>query len=158
MPLSIPLTRSFDHMGNDNVLIMLGMKLQKHLEPKAPNKVIDEMRTATGVKRTKTPMEENVWTPDLQLTLSPNEGAEEAGKPAKKRKDTSIAFSEKETDSDYKTPPLSLSLSLRGGDSGGEGSGGVDAGRLEAEIGSSSRKAALGLSTLDLTMSIKALE
>ncbi|GJM98231.1 hypothetical protein PR202_ga15220 [Eleusine coracana subsp. coracana] len=101
-------------------------------------------------------MEENGWTPDLQLSLSPNEGAE-AEKAAKKRNGISIAFSEQEVDSD-KMPPLSLSLSLRGGDnSGGEGSG-RDAGRLEAEIGSSSKKAALGLSTLDLTMSIKALE
>lgn len=143
-------------MDNDNVLIELGMKLQKHLEPKAPTKVTAEMRTATGVKRTKTSMEENGWTPDLQLSLIPNEGAE-AEMEAKKRKGTTTVFSEQEADSN-KMLPLSLSLSLRGGDSGGESSGGVDAGRLEAEIGSSSRKAALGLSTLDLTMSIKALE
>ncbi|GJN38581.1 hypothetical protein PR202_gb27636 [Eleusine coracana subsp. coracana] len=136
----------------------LGTRLKKHHEPKAPNNVIGETNTmATGVKR-KMSMEENGWTPDLKLSLSPNEGAK-AEKAAKKRNGISIAFSEQEVDSDKQMPPLSLSLSLslRGGDSGGEGSGG-DAGRLEAEIGSSSKKAALGLSTLDLTMSIKALE
>jgi len=101
-------------------------------------------------------MEDNGGMPDLQLSLSPNVGGD-SDKQAKKRRILSIALSEQEEDSD-KMLPLSLSLSLRGGDSGGEGSGG-DAGRLEAAIGSSSsKKAALGLSTLDLTMSIKALE
>lgn len=51
--------------------------------------------------------------------------------------------------------PLSLSLSLRGG---GDDGGCPDDRRLELATGSSSKKAALGLSTLDLTMSIKALE
>jgi len=103
-------------------------------------------------------MEDNGGTPDLQLSLSPNAGGDSDKQLAKNRKILNIALSEQEEDSD-KMLPLSLSLSLRGGDSGGEGSGG-DAGRLlEAAIGSSSsKKAALGLSTLDLTMSIKALE
>jgi hypothetical protein len=130
----------------------VGMDLQKHLEPKAPNGVINEMHTVTGVKRMNTSMEENGWTPGLQLSLSPNEGAE----PEKAKKRKVALSSEQEVDTD-KMPPLSLSLSLRGGDRDGEASGG-DAVRLEAEIGSSSKKAALGLSTLDLTMSIKALE
>jgi hypothetical protein len=74
------------------------------------------------------------------------------------RKILSVALSEQEEVDSDKMLSLSLSLSLRSGDSGGEGSGG-DAGRLlEAATGSSSKKAALGLSTLDLTMSIKALE
>ncbi|TVU07789.1 hypothetical protein EJB05_41173 [Eragrostis curvula] len=128
----------------------LGARLEKH------HKAIDEMHTETGAKRTKTTSTgENGWTPGLQLSLSPDVG-EEAEK-AKKRKCIRNALSEQEEDSD-KMPPLSLSLSLRGGDSGGDGGSGGDAGRLEAAIGSSSKKAALGLSTLDLTMSIKALE
>ena len=132
------------------------MELQEHLEPKNPSKVIGEMCTGTAAKRTKASMEDNGGMPDLQLSLSPNVGGD-SDKQAKKRRILSIALSEQEVDSD-KMLPLSLSLSLRGGDSGGEGSGG-DAGRLEAAIGSSSsKKAALGLSTLDLTMSIKALE
>uniref|UniRef100_K3XWK4 Myb-like domain-containing protein n=1 Tax=Setaria italica TaxID=4555 RepID=K3XWK4_SETIT len=137
----------------------LGSRLETHLvEPKNPSKVIGEMRTGTPAKRTKASMEENgggSGMPDLQLSLSPNVGGD-ADK-AKKRKILSIALSEQEEVDSDKMLPLSLSLSLRGGDSGGEGSGG-DAGRLEAETGSSSKKAVLGLSTLDLTMSIKALE
>ncbi|KAG2606856.1 uncharacterized protein LOC120668929 [Panicum virgatum] len=134
----------------------LGSRLEEHLEPKNPSKVIGEMCTGTAAKRTKASMEDNGGMPDLQLSLSPNVGGD-SDKQAKKRRILSIALSEQEVDSD-KMLPLSLSLSLRGGDSGGEGSGG-DAGRLEAAIGSSSsKKAALGLSTLDLTMSIKALE
>ena len=125
------------------------MELQEHLEPKNT--------AGTAAKRTKASMEDNGGTPDLQLSLSPNVGGD-SDKQAKKRRILSIALSEQEVDSD-KMLPLSLSLSLWGGDSGGEGSGG-DAGRLlEAAIGSSSsKKAALGLNTLDLTMSIKALE
>jgi hypothetical protein len=136
-------------MDHDNVMIVLGMKSQKHREANAPNKVMDEMCTATGAKRTKTFMEENGWRPDLQLSLSPNEGAE--AEKAKKRK---VVLSSEQEVGSVKMSPLSLSLSLRGGDSGGDG----DAGRLEAEIGSSSKKAAPGLSTLDMTMSMKALE
>ncbi|XP_062228974.1 uncharacterized protein LOC133926854 [Phragmites australis] len=129
----------------------LGSRLEKHLEPKAPTTVISEMRTKTGEKRTKTSIEENGWTPDLQLSLSPNVGADADN--AKKRKSIGVALlSEQEVDSD-RMSPLSLSLSLRRGESSGG-----DAGRLEARTGSSSKKAALGLSTLDLTMSIKALE
>ncbi|KAL6876429.1 hypothetical protein ACP4OV_013001 [Aristida adscensionis] len=128
----------------------------KHHEPKAPAKVVGEMRIGTAAKRAMTSMEENGSAPELQLSLSPNVGGGEPDK-AKRRKSLSIVLSEQEVVVSDKMPPLSLSLSLRGGDSGGEGSGG-DAGRLEAETGSSSKKAALGLSTLDLTMSIKALE
>ncbi|CAN6169753.1 unnamed protein product [Urochloa humidicola] len=129
----------------------LGSGMEKHHEPKNPSKVTGEMRKGMPVKRTKASMEENGGTPDLQLSLSPNVGGD-ADKQTKKRKILSIALSDEqeEVDSDQ-MPPLSLSLSLRGGDSGGEG-------RLEAATGSSSKKAALGLSTLDLTMSIKALE
>ncbi|RLM54602.1 hypothetical protein C2845_PM10G13910 [Panicum miliaceum] len=135
----------------------LGSRLEAHLEPKNPSKVIREMCTGTAAKKTKASMEENGGTPDLQLSLSPNVGRD-ADKQAKRRKILSIALSEQEEVDSDKMLPLSLSLSLRGGDSGGEGSGG-DAGRLEAATGSSSsKKAALGLSTLDLTMSIKALE
>lgn len=127
------------------------LELKKHLEPRAPTEAIDEIRIETAAKRTKASTEENGWTADLQLSLSPNEGADTDR--AKKRK--SIAACEQEVHSDKLL--LSLSLSLRGGDSGGEGDG-EDAGRLEAATGSSSKKAALGLSTLDLTMSMKALE
>ncbi|PUZ60374.1 hypothetical protein GQ55_4G119600 [Panicum hallii var. hallii] len=135
----------------------LGSRLEAHLEPKNPSKVIGEMCTGTAAKWTKASMEENGGTPDLQLSLSPNVGSD-ADKQAKKRKILCIALSEQEEVDSDKMLPLSLSLSLRGGDSGCEGSGG-DAGRLEAATGSSSsKKAALGLSTLDLTMSIKALE
>ncbi|RLN12610.1 hypothetical protein C2845_PM09G15410 [Panicum miliaceum] len=135
----------------------LGTRLEAHLEPKNPSKVIGEVCTGTAAKRTKASMEENGGTPDLQLSLSPNVGGD-SDKQAKKRKILSIALCEQEGVDSDKMLPLSLLLSLRGGDSGGEGSGG-DAGRLEAATGSSSsKKAALGLSTLDLTMSIKALE
>ncbi|CAN6194912.1 unnamed protein product [Urochloa humidicola] len=135
----------------------LGSRIEKHHEPKNPNNVTCEMRKGMLANRTKAQMEENGETPDLQLSLSPNVGGD-ADKQAKKRKILSIALSDEqeEVDSDQ-MPPLSLSLSLRGGDSGGEGNG-EDARRLEAATGSSSKKAALGLSTLDLTMSIKALE
>ena len=130
-------------------IICAVMELQEHLEPKNT--------AGTAAKRTKASMEDNGGTPDLQLSLSPNAGGDSDKQLAKNRKILNIALSEQEVDSD-KMLPLSLSLSLRGGDSGGEGSSG-DAGRLEAAIGSSSsKKAALGLSTLDLTMSIKALE
>jgi hypothetical protein len=132
------------------------MELQTRLvDPKNLNKVIGEMATGTPVKRTKASMENGGGTPDLQLSLSSNVGGD-SDKHAKMRKILSVALSEQEeVDSDKM---LSLSLSRRSGDSGGEGSGG-DAGRLlEAATGSSSKKAALGLSTLDLTMSIKALE
>lgn len=127
------------------------LELQKYLEPRAPTKAIDEIRIDTAAKRTKASKETNGSTPDLQLSLSPNVGADTDG--PKKRKN--IALSEQEVDSDKL--PLSLSLSVRFGHSGDEG-GGADAGRLDAATGSSSKKAALGLSTLDLTMSIKALE
>ncbi|XP_062232874.1 uncharacterized protein LOC133930230 [Phragmites australis] len=130
----------------------LGAQFEKHLESKAPTKVIGELHTGTGAKRTKTSME-NGWTPDLQLCLSPNMGAD--GDKAK-RKSISTAISEQEVGSDKKLP-LSLSLSLLGGDSSNKDGGG-DAVRLEATTGSSSKMAAMGLSTLDLTMSIKALE
>ena len=126
------------------------MELQEHLEPKNT--------AGTAAKRTKASMEDNGGTPDLQLSLSPNAGGDSDKQLAKNRKILNIALSEQEEVDSDKMLPLSLSLSFRGGDSGGEGSGG-DAGRLEAAIGSSSsKKAALGLNTLDLTMSIKALE
>lgn len=140
-------TRNFDRHNNGRVAV----QLQKHLEPRAPTKAIDEIRIDTAAKSTKASTEANGSTPDLQLCLSPNVGAD-TDRP-KKRKN--IALSEQEVDSDKL--PLSLSLSLRFGHSGDEG-GGADAGRLDAATGSSSKKAALGLSTLDLTMSIKALE
>lgn len=134
------------------------MELQTRLvDPKNLNKVIGEMATGTPVKRTKASMENGGGTPDLQLSLSSNVGGD-SDKHAKMRKILSVALSEQEEVDSDKMLSLSLSLSLRSGDSGGEGSGG-DAGRLlEAATGSSSKKAALGLSTLDLTMSIKALE
>uniref|UniRef100_A0ACD5ZWY0 Uncharacterized protein n=1 Tax=Avena sativa TaxID=4498 RepID=A0ACD5ZWY0_AVESA len=106
-------------------------------------KDIDE----TEARRTKTSAaeEESGWTtPELQLSLSPNIGTDAAGR-GKKRK---IAGQEVGSGS----LPLSLSLSLHGGGDN------PDNRRLEVATGSSSKKAALGLSTLDLTMSIKALE
>ena len=130
------------------------MELQTLLEP---SKVIGEMCAGTRTtKRMKTPMEGNVSTPDLQLSLSPNDDmGGDADKQLKKRKFLGIGLSEQEVDDSGKTTlPLSLSLSLRGG----EWSGGDDARRLEAATGNSGNKAALGRSTLDLTMSIKALE
>jgi hypothetical protein len=130
-------------------------ELQTLLEP---SKVIGEMCAGTRTtKRMKTPMEGNGGTPDLQLSLSPNDDmGGDADKQVKKRKFLGIGLSEQEVDDDSgkTTLPLSLSLSLRGG----EWSGGDDARRLEAATGSSGNKAALGRSTLDLTMSIKALE
>jgi hypothetical protein len=90
---------------------------------------------------------ENGWTPELQLSLSPNMGTDTAGR-GKKRNSAG-----QEVGSD--SMPLSLSLSIGEGDDNG---GGRDTRRLEVATGSSSKKAALGLSTLDLTMSIKALE
>ncbi|KAM0919658.1 hypothetical protein ACQ4PT_008036 [Festuca glaucescens] len=90
---------------------------------------------------------ENGWTPELQLSLSPDMGTDTAGR-GKKRNSAG-----QEVGSD--SLPLSLSLSLLGG--GDDGSS-RDARRLEVATGSSSKKAALGLNTLDLTMSIKALE
>ena len=83
----------------------------------------------------------------MQLSLSPNVGTDTAGR-GKKRNSAG-----QEVGSDNRL--LSLSLSLRGG---GDDGGGPDDWRLEVATGSSSKKAALGLSTLDLTMSIKALE
>ncbi|KAG2612108.1 uncharacterized protein LOC120703650 isoform X2 [Panicum virgatum] len=141
-------TTSPDHVVTKKAL---GSRLEEHLEPKNT--------AGTAAKRTKASMEDNGGTPDLQLSLSPNAGGDSDKQLAKNRKILNIALSEQEEVDRDKMLPLSLSLSLRGGDSGGEGSGG-DAGRLlEAAIGSSSsKKAALGLSTLDLTMSIKALE
>lgn len=131
------------------------MELQTLLEP---SKVIGEMcaGTRTTKRRMKTPMEGNGGTPDLQLSLSPNDDmGGDADKQVKKRKFLGLGLSEQEVDDSGKTTlPLSLSLSLRGG----EWSGGDDARRLEAATGSSGNKAALGRSTLDLTMSIKALE
>jgi hypothetical protein len=130
-------------------------ELQTFLEP---SKVIGEMCAGTRTTKTmKTPMEGNGGTPDLQLSLSPNNDmGGDADKQVKKRKFLGIGLSEQEVDDDSgkTTLPLSLSLSLRGG----EWSGGGDARRLEAATGSSGNKAALGRSTLDLTMSIKALE
>jgi len=125
------------------------MELQTLLEP---SKVIGEMCAGTRTtKRMKMPMEGNGGTPDLQLSLSPSD---DMGGDAE-RKFLGIGLSEQEVDDSGKTTlPLSLSLSLRGG----EWSGGDDASRLEAATGSSGNKAALGRSTLDLTMSIKALE
>ncbi|CAL5048159.1 unnamed protein product [Urochloa decumbens] len=135
----------------------LGSRLETHLEPKNRTRVIREMRTGTAAKRTNASMEEKGGTPDLQLSLSPNVAEGEADKQAKRRKIISIALSDEQGEMDGdKMPPLSLSLSLRGG--GDDDGNGEDARRLEAATGSSSKKAALGLSTLDLTMSIKALE
>jgi len=121
----------------------LGSRLQTLLEPRT-------------TKRMKTPMEGNGGTPDLQLSLSPNDDmGGDADKQVKKRKFLGIELSEQEVDDSGKTTlPLSLSLSLRGGEWSSE-----DAGSLEVAARSSGKKkAALGRSTLDLTMSIKALE
>ncbi|KAJ1259472.1 hypothetical protein BS78_10G158200 [Paspalum vaginatum] len=132
----------------------LGSRLETHHDTKSPTN-----GTRASAKRTMSTMEDKSGTPpDLQLSLSPNVGGDDDK--AKKRKILSIELSkEEDVDSHNKMLPLSLSLSLRDGDhSGGQGSG-RDAWRLGgAETGSSSKKAALGLSTLDLTMSIKALE
>lgn len=118
------------------------------------NKVTGDMCAGTRkTKRIKTPMEGNGGTPDLHLSLSPTNDDDMGGaadKQMKKMKIQGIGLSEQqEVDSD-KMLPLSLSLSLRGGE---------DARRLEAATGDSSgNKAALGRCTLDLTMSIKATE
>uniref|UniRef100_A0ACD5WWC8 Uncharacterized protein n=1 Tax=Avena sativa TaxID=4498 RepID=A0ACD5WWC8_AVESA len=115
-----------------------------------PAKPIEDTSNDMETRRTKTSpaaVEENGWTPELQLSLSPNMGTETAGR-GKKRNMTGQEVGSGSL-------PLSLSLSLRGG---GDDGGGPDDTRLEVATGSSSKKAALGLSTLDLTMSIKALE
>ncbi|XP_006656146.1 uncharacterized protein LOC102715027 [Oryza brachyantha] len=138
---------------------------------RAKTKANDAMRFETILAKTTTAAAaaENGRTPDLQLSLSPNAGdhTHSGGRASKKRKRIAASFlDEQEVDSDKQQLALSLSLSLRGGDNGGRGGGdggcrGGDAGRLEEEEtagSSSSKKAALGLSTLDLTMSIKALE
>lgn len=130
----------------------LGSRLQTLLETKNAAKVTgEEMCGGTRTKMLKTAMEAG----KMQLSLSPNDDMEGgANKQIKKRKIIGgIGFSQQEVDSDKSMLPLSLSLSLRGGDIGGE-----DAGRFEAAAGSGGKKAALGRSTLDLTMSIKALE
>uniref|UniRef100_A0A0E0LCE6 HTH myb-type domain-containing protein n=1 Tax=Oryza punctata TaxID=4537 RepID=A0A0E0LCE6_ORYPU len=131
---------------------------------RAKTKATDAMHLETPAKMmmTTTAAEEeeeiNGRKPDLQLSLSPNAGDHTGRSASKKRK----FLTEQEVDSDTQQQlPLTLSLSLRGG--GGNGGGecrGGEAGRLEEEMtgSSSSKKAALGLSTLDLTMSIKALE
>jgi hypothetical protein len=120
----------------------------------APAKPNDELRNDAEARRMKisvaaaTAVEgENGWTPELQLSLSPNMGTDNAGR-GKKRNNAG-----QEVGSD--SLPLSLSLSLLGG---GDDGASRDSRRLEVATGSSSKKAALGLSTLDLTMSIKALE
>ncbi|CAM0910445.1 unnamed protein product [Alopecurus aequalis] len=120
---------------------------------RAPAKAVDKTSSETEARRTKTSgaaagEEENGWTaPELQLSLSPNTGTDTADR-GKKRNSAG-----QEIGSD--NLPLSLSLSLRGG---GDDGGCPDGRRLEVATDSSSKKAALGLSTLDLTMSIKALE
>ncbi|KAL5199430.1 hypothetical protein ABZP36_020633 [Zizania latifolia] len=133
---------------------------------RAKTKAFESMRVETEAKATAA-AEENDWTPELQLSLSPNVGSADHTGRGKKRKSIEL-LSEQESmvESDKQQQPISLSLSLRGGDNCGGGGGGGewrggDAGRLEAETttgSSSSKMAALGLSTLDLTMSIKALE
>lgn len=130
------------------------------VEPSNATKVVGGICSGTRTKRMKTPMDVNRGTPDLQLSLSPNdEMGGDADRQVKKRKILGVGLGGQEVDddsdktSDKTMLPLSLSLSLRGGHFGGE-----DAGRLDAAAGSSSKMAALGRSTLDLTMSIKALE
>jgi hypothetical protein len=120
----------------------------------APAKPNDELRNDAEARRMKISVAaatavvgENGWTPELQLSLSPNMGTDNAGR-GKKRNNAG-----QEVGSD--SLPLSLSLSLLGG---GDDGASRDSRRLEVATGSSSKKAALGLSTLDLTMSIKALE
>lgn len=128
------------------------MELQTLLEPNNAAKVTgEEMCAGTRTKMLKTAMEGG----KMQLSLRPNDDMEgDANKQIKKRKIIGgIGFNQQEVDSDKSMLPLSLSLSLRGGDIGGE-----DARGFEAAAGSSGKKAALGRSTLDLTMSIKALE
>ncbi|XP_020399956.1 uncharacterized protein [Zea mays] len=145
---SANLTSSSDHPVVTNEA--LGSRLQTFQEL---NKVTGDMCAGTRkTKRMKTPMEGNSGTPDLHLSLSPNDddmgGA--ADKQIKKMKIQGIGLSEQQEVDGDKMLPLSLSLSLRGGE---------DARRLEAATGGSSgNKAALGRCTLDLTMSIKATE
>lgn len=148
---------SLDHAVVTNEA--LGSRLQTLLERNNAAKLTgEEMCGGTRTKMLKTAMEGKnggMQEPDLQLSFSPNDDMEgDANKQIKKRKIIDgIGFSQQEVDSDKSMLPLSLSLSLRGGDIGGE-----DAGRFEAAAGSGGKKAALGRSTLDLTMSIKALE
>lgn len=130
------------------------LQKQEQREPTAPSKNIEvkETRFETDAWRKKTlASEASGWTPELQLSLSPNVEADNNGR-GKKR-----SSAELEVGNHNNNLPLSLSLSLRdcvAVDDGGCG----DARRLEVATDSRSKKAALGLSTLDLTMSIKALE
>jgi hypothetical protein len=119
---------------------------------RAPAKPNDELSNDAEARRMKISAAtaaagENGWTPELQLSLSPNMGTETAGR-GKKRNSAGQEVGSGSL-------PLSLSLSLLGG---GDDGASRDSRRLEVATGSSSKKAALGLSTLDLTMSIKALE
>ncbi|XBI39164.1 uncharacterized protein LOC119328026 isoform X1 [Triticum dicoccoides] len=122
--------------------------LPKQGMPRAP---AEETSIGAEARRTKTSAtaEENGWAPELQLSLSPNAVADTAGRGKKRNSAGQEVSSDK--------VPLSLSLSLHGGVVDDDG-GGRDGRRLDVATGSSSKKAALGLSTLDLTMSIKALE
>uniref|UniRef100_M8C1H0 Putative Myb family transcription factor n=1 Tax=Aegilops tauschii TaxID=37682 RepID=M8C1H0_AEGTA len=126
--------------------------LPKQGVPRTPAKATEETSIGAEARKTKTSAaaEENGWAPELQLSLSPNAAADTVEKGKKRNSAGQEVSSDK--------VPLSLSLSLHGGVVDDDDGGGRDGRRLEVATGSSSKKAALGLSTLDLTMSIKALE
>ncbi|KAM3191531.1 hypothetical protein ACQJBY_069053 [Aegilops geniculata] len=126
--------------------------LPKQGVPRTPAKATEETSIGAEARKTKilAAAEENGWAPELQLSLSPNAAADTVERGKKRNSAGQEVSSDK--------VPLSLSLSLHGGVVDDDDGGGRDGRRLEVATGSSSKKAALGLSTLDLTMSIKALE
>ncbi|KQJ94199.1 uncharacterized protein LOC104583488 [Brachypodium distachyon] len=122
------------------------LERQKHLEPRAPTTTpADEARH----KRPPPEMETIDGTPDLKLSLSPTTADTYTDRANKRKKIT--APSEQDMD-DYCSNKISISLSLS------PPAAPMSMQRQEKTIRGGSEEAALGQSTLDLTMSIKALE
>lgn len=98
--------------------------LPKQGVPRAPAKATEETSIGAEARRTKTSaaVEENGWTPELQLSLSPNAGADTGGRGKKRNSAGQEVSSDK--------VPLSLSLALHGGVVDDDG-GGRDGRRLE---------------------------
>ncbi|CAL5059210.1 unnamed protein product [Urochloa decumbens] len=137
-------TRSSDPVVIDEALDAKQLERQKHGEPR------DSAMLANGeaCRKRPSPVEAQEGTADLQLRLSPATGTE-----AKKRK--TITLNEKEINMD--TSELSISLSLSPPAAASMQKQQQEKTRRSNDIRSSG-EAVLGQSTLDLTMSIRALE